>query len=510
VSDFDANPDHHVRLYLNGSLQEEASWDGKESRELELVPLPGTLREGENLLEIENVSDTEAQYSMVMLDRFQVTYPRAEVADGGILEGEWPHSGTAVVQGLGASHLLDVTEGTPRWLGGAELSADGSLRFHAEAGRRYLAVSRDAVHRPLVRAAALPRLKKETLRADYLVVAPRAFSATAAPLLARRSRQGLRVKLATLEDVYDEFGFGETRPEAIREFLSYAYHHWQAPKLRYVLLLGDATYDFKDYLGTGVTNQLPPLMVRTSYLWTVSDPTLGAIRGEDLLPDVAIGRLPAKSPEELRVMISKILAYETGGADLGHLLVLANDNADRAGAFSRDADEIAAGVLAGRPVRRLSLDELGESMRGEILRAFDEGASLVSYIGHGGIHLWADENVLNTGDVDSLSFQPQQPLVLTMNCLNGYFHFPYFDSLAEALLKADGKGAVAAFSPSGLSLNEPAHRFHQALLDAIFNQAHPRLGDAVLAAQENYADSGAFPELLSIYHLLGDPGLVLR
>ena len=36
------------------------------------------------------------------------------------------------------------------------------------------------------------------------------------------------------------------------------------------------------------------------------------------------------------------------------------------------------------------------------------------------------------------------------------------------------------------------------------------LGDAVLAAQGAYADSGAFPELLSIYHLFGDPALQLR
>jgi hypothetical protein len=149
-------------------------------------------------------------------------------------------------------------------------------------------------------------------------------------------------------------------------------------------------------------------------------------------------------------------------------------------------------------------------MRSEILRAFDEGPSLLSYIGHGGIHLWADENFFNTGDVDSLSSQSQQPLVLTMNCLNGYFHFPYFNSLAEELLKAEGRGAIAAFSPSGLSLNEPAHRFHQALLDALFHQGHPRLGDAVLAAQHGYANSGAFPELLTIYHLLGDPGMRLR
>ena len=79
------------------------------------------------------------------------------------------------------------------------------------------------------------------------------------------------------------------------------------------------------------------------------------------------------------------------------------------------------------------------------------------------------ENVFNIGDVWSLTPQSQQPILLTMNCLNGYFHFPYFNSLSEELLKAEGKGIIAAFSPSGLSLNEPAHRLHEALLTELFN-----------------------------------------
>jgi hypothetical protein len=58
----------------------------------------------------------------------------------------------------------------------------------------------------------------------------------------------------------------------------------------------------------------------------------------------------------------------------------------------------------------------------------------------------------------------QQPLLLTMSCLNGYYHFPYFNALSEELVKAEGKDAIAAFSPSGLSLNDPAHRYHEALL----------------------------------------------
>ena len=150
------------------------------------------------------------------------------------------------------------------------------------------------------------------------------------------------------------------------------------------------------------------------------------------------------------------------------------------------------------------------SMREEILGALDEGASLMTYIGHGGIHLWASENIFNIHDTDSLRAQSQQPLFVTMNCLNGFFHFPYFDSLAEAMVKADGRGAIAAFSPSGLSLDAPGHLFHRALLNAVFNGSHERLGDAVMAAQLDYAATGALPELLSIYHLFGDPALLIR
>jgi hypothetical protein len=84
------------------------------------------------------------------------------------------------------------------------------------------------------------------------------------------------------------------------------------------------------------------------------------------------------------------------------------------------------------------------------------------------------------------------------------------NSLAEELLKAEGRGAMGAFSPSGLSLNGPAQRYHKALLSELLSGKRARLGDAILAAQAAYADRGEFLELLSIYHLLGDPALLLR
>jgi hypothetical protein len=252
-------------------------------------------------------------------------------------------------------------------------------------------------------------------------------------------------------------------------------------------------------------------MVRTRYLWTASDPTLASVHGEDPLPDLAIGRLPASSEEQVRIVVSKIVAYETATRGLEGPVVLVTDNPDSAGNFDDDAREIATYVPRDRDVRFVSLSEEGvAATRASIQNAFNDGASVMSYLGHGGIQLWASENVLDSSAVALLARQEREPILLTMNCLNGYFHFPYFDSLSEALVEGDGRGAVAAISPTGLSLDEPAHIFHREMMKALFDPRHRRLGDAVLAAEEAYAETGAFPELLRIYHLIGDPALKLR
>ncbi len=69
---------------------------------------------------------------------------------------------------------------------------------------------------------------------------------------------------------------------------------------------------------------------------------------------------------------------------------------------------------------------------------------------------------------------------------------------------------IAAFSPSGESLDGPAHFYHRLLLTELLYGGHKTLGDAVLAAQSKFAESGGYLELLSIYHLFGDPAMSLH
>jgi hypothetical protein len=501
--------DHHVRIRVNGSFVAEARFDAKAPYQVQAEVGPSVLREGENTLTVENAGDTGV-YSLVFLDRFEVAFPQSASLRGGVFEGVWPGSGVVTVSGASSPIALDVTDpGAPVWLSGYETDAS-AVRLEAEAGHRDLLVSPEAVLEPRIAAPVRSSLLSGTNQADYIVIAPDEFLPAAQPLLERRQAQGLTARAVGLGEIASVFGHGDPSGEAIHSFLVYAFHSWAAPSPRYVLLLGDSSSDPRDFTGTAQPAPLPALWTKTSYLWTVSDPALAAVNGDDALPDLAIGRLPATTLEQAQALVAKVLDWEDSGQGLGGAAVLVADNPDPAGDFEADVDDIRSSFLSGRPTTTIKLRELGALTRPAILEAFDRGASLMSYVGHGGAAVWASENVLNSWDVDSLQAQSEQPLMLTMNCLNGYFVAPNFESLSEAFLKAQGRGTIAAISPSGLSIDGPAHVLHRALMAEIGSSRYTRLGDAFLAAQEDYANSGEMPELLTIYHLLGDPATKIR
>jgi hypothetical protein len=507
--------DHHVSVSVNGGFVGEATFPGKRPHSLEVSVPASLLREGANELSVTNVGDTGV-YSLVFLDRFEVSYPQVSATQQGVFEGAWTQSGTVEVRGLSAVPVIlrDSVQPGPEgsavtWLTGFQATGS-SARFQAQAGYRYTVVSPEGLLSPRIGRVPLSTLKAGTNRADYLVIAPREFLEAVQPLLERRRSQGLVSRAVSFEEIASEFGHGQPSAEAIRAFLKHAYHSWQRPSPRYVVLLGDATYDPRRFVSSSWASPLPALWAKTSYLWTASDPALAAVNGEDPLPDLAIGRLPATTREQAEALVSKLLAWEDSGQDLSGNAVLVADTPDMGGDFEADVEDVRATFLGSGRTTVLKVRDLGSATRPAILGALDEGASMMSYVGHGGTAVWSSSNVLNSWDTPSLLAQSRQPFLLTLNCLNGYFVAPNFDSLSEALLKAEGRGAIAALSPSGLSLDGPAHQYHRALMAELTSARHARLGDAILAAQEAYAQTGLMPELLTVYHLLGDPGTKVR
>ena len=377
-----------MSVSVNGTLVGEAQFAGKAPYRMSLSLPASLLREGANDLSLTNVADTGVS-SLVFLDRFSLAHPQTSSLTNGVFEGTWAESGTATVAASGAVAVLDVTDaatgtGGARWLSGTE-SSGGSLRFRAEAGRRYVAVAQGCAAHPARRGtrAIQPARDHEPgrlhpRRAEGL---PRGRRA------ARRAAAGpgpAAARAVAFEEIASEFGHGQASAEAIQSFLAYAFQSWARPSPRYVLLLGDASYDPRNFIGTSQPSPLPALWTKTSYLWTVSDPLLAAVNGDDALPDLAIGRLPAATLEQAQALVAKLLAWEDSGQGLNGAAALVADNPDIAGDFEADADDIAQSFFQGRPVSTLKLAELGAATRPAILDALNSGLSHLGYVGHGG------------------------------------------------------------------------------------------------------------------------------
>jgi hypothetical protein len=187
-----------------------------------------------------------------------------------------------------------------------------TIRFEdtARPDGRYLALTPTARRRPVdLRIDQPSSWKSPGHGADYVIITAGPFYSASLRLAQHRRASGLRVATVKVEDLYDEFNDGLFSPQAIRDFLSYAYRHWTGPAPTYVLLVGDATLDFKDNLQTGTINYVPSQIVQTDILGdTPSDNWFVCVSGDDILPDMFIGRLSAQTVPEAEAIVNKIIA----------------------------------------------------------------------------------------------------------------------------------------------------------------------------------------------------------
>ena len=138
------------------------------------------------------------------------------------------------------------------------------------------------------------------------------FASELAPLVELRRSQGKSATVVLIDDLFDEFNFGERSPNAIRDVLKTATERWQH-KPKYVLLVGDASVDPRNYLGFGFFDFVPTKVVITSALKTASDDWFSDFNNTGFAT-IATGRLPARTTAEMQTIIGKILNYTSGQA----------------------------------------------------------------------------------------------------------------------------------------------------------------------------------------------------
>jgi hypothetical protein len=339
---------------------------------------------------------------------------------------------------------------------------------------------------------------------DLVIIAHATFLDSARPLKTLREQQGWSVALIDIQDLYDEWTFGHKDPQAMSAFLQHAVAHWQtAPG--FVLLMGDASFDPRDYLGQGPSDWIPTAWVNTVDMETASDDALADLDG-DGVADLAMGRLPVRSAEEADNVVAKLFAYDAAEGDWrGRSLVVTDrpSEFDFAGATQPLVQHLSAAMT----VTTLSVGStpLAEA-RQHLYEHLGAGQLLVTYLGHGSVERWHPEGLLTTSAVYGLANAPRLPLVLSMTCLTGFFHDLYTESVAEALIRAPQGGAVAVWASSGLTRPTGQTEMQRALISHLLRDERPTLGEAIRAAKASIADA----DVRRTWILLGDPTLRLR
>lgn len=175
---------------------------------------------------------------------------------------------------------------------GAVLPADGTGGSKYR-GKFYYAVDDSAIKSPF----AVVNNDGETLSsteigAQLIIISHKDFLADAQAWADYRTGQGITTKVVNVDEIYNEFGYGVASSDSIKAFLNYASQNWN-PTPGYVLLMGDASYDPRNYQGDGYFNYIPPRMVTTVFEETASDEALADF-DNDGLAELAIGRIPAR------------------------------------------------------------------------------------------------------------------------------------------------------------------------------------------------------------------------
>jgi hypothetical protein len=279
---------------------------------------------------------------------------------------------------------------------------------------------------------------------------------------------------------------------------------------KYVALAGEGSFDYKDYMGYGDC-LVPPLMTAGAENLYVSDNLYADVTGDDGVPELAIGRIPAASAQELSEYIAKIIAYEAATGDWTRRAVFAADALDAGGNFSASSDEVAALAPANFTLDRIYLDSMQVAdARADILAGLTEGRAYFNFIGHGGPALLGNANLVSIDDIAQLSKGDRLPVVTAMTCMVGNFGFPGFDSLSEAMVIMQDGGAAAMWSSSDFAYNQYSAQLCKGFYDAVFISGKKTLGDAIHQAQLSYAQTGTKLYYLNLYNLLGDPALVIK
>jgi len=365
---------------------------------------------------------------------------------------------------------------------------------------------------------------------DYLIVAYPDFLSQAQRLANfHRQKDGMRVFVTTPQKIYNEFSSGAQDVTAIRDFVKHIYDRSDAGKeIKYLLLFGDASYDYKNRLpgntdfvpGWESVNSLNTISsIATDDYFGYLDNGEGTSNSDRV--DIGIGRFPVDTPEEAKDAVDKSISYASNtpqnmGPWRNRLTFVADD-----GDYNRhlnDAETLGRFINSRFPaygLNKLYLDAFPQistpsgqrapALNEAINSAIDEGTLIFNYTGHGGEVGLGHERFLTIADINSWTNINKLTVFITATCEFTRYDDPERVSAGELAFFNKNGGAIslftttrATYASANLALNMAI--FKNNMFEKV-NGEYPRFGDIIMHSKIHGGDND------KKFVLIGDPAL---
>nr|WP_230407944.1 type IX secretion system sortase PorU [Flavobacterium hydrocarbonoxydans] len=431
-----------------------------------------------------------------------------------------------------------------------ENTALGNFSFKATLGeiRKYIAIDPADYYTPLKESRS--KITNQNLKGtlfknsqnnfqdiDYVIITP-GFLASQAEKLANfhRTYSNLNTKVLTLEAIYQEFSSGKQDVAAIRNCIKYIYENASSPekRIRYLNLFGDASFDYKNRIPNN--NNIVPIYeslesntagersFASDDFFGLMDADEGNIISDFGGIDIAVGRMLVSDTRQADEMVNKILEYhdiKSYGNWRNNFMFVSDDSDDPSDASlqfrqNKLADLIAAEKPFFNPNKILLDSYIQEASAGgnrypkartDLFNAFEKGALIFNYLGHGGEDGLSAERIWEKADGQNVNNQYKYPLFTTITCEFTRFDNPSRPTAGEYTYWNPKGGAISLVTTIRTIFQVTAEAFNDTFYETLLafgSNEYPSIAEALRIAKNDTHNSSS-----NVVFCIGDPALML-
>ncbi|RTY64285.1 type IX secretion system sortase PorU [Flavobacterium sp. LB2P53] len=372
---------------------------------------------------------------------------------------------------------------------------------------------------------------------DYVIISP-SFLVSQAEKLAgfHRNYSNLNVKVIPLESIYQEFSSGKQDVAAIRNCIKYIYKNASTPqkRIQFINLFGDASYDFKNRIinNTNVVPIYHSLNSNTSGessfasddFFGLMDPSEGNVISYFGGIDIAVGRMLVNDSKQADEMVNKVIEYHDlkSYGSWRNNFVLVSDDSDIASdaTLQKRQNTLANTIATEKPflnVNKILLDSYIQEAaaggsrypkaRADFFNAFEKGALVFNYLGHGGEDGLSSERIWEKSDGQNLSNQFKYPLFITITCEFSRFDNPFRPTAGEYTYWNPKGGAIAMITTIRSIGQFSAENFNDVFTKNLLSYGSNQylsIAEALRISKNSNPNSAT-----NVVFYIGDPALML-